>query len=84
MGGLTTEEIKELINRAYSEGYEDGKEDGLKEGKSSVQGNPLTDNPWVVTNPATVPLEAPKTPVSPNDWPPNVIYCSNEGLSNSN
>lgn len=82
--GLTAEEMKELISHAYNEGYEDGKEDGLKEGKSSVQENPLTDNPWITINPVTVPLEAPKTPVSPNDWPPNTIYCSNEGLSNSN
>lgn len=82
--GITAEEMKELISRAYSEGYEDGKEDGLKEGKSSVQGNPLTTNPWITINPATVPFEAPTTPVSPNDWPPNTIYCSNEGLSNSN
>ena len=82
--GLTAEEMKELISRAYSEGYEDGKEDGLKEGKSFVQGNPLTDNPWVTINPVTVPLKTPTTPVSPTDWPPNSVYCSNEGLSNSN
>lgn len=70
------EEIIKLIDQAYDDGYEDGFEDGKAEGTVTFPGYdritvPLKDIQITPTNPGT-----PWTPpVTPNDWPPSVIYC---------
>lgn len=74
---LTVQEIVDLVKRAYDEGFADGK----KEVETvtcpyyiSQWGNittPLKDIQITPTTPVN-----PAAPITtPNDWPPNVIYC---------
>ena len=71
---LTVQEITDLINRAYNEGFEDGKKEAttitfpgygeITTPLKDIQIQPNTpNNPWT-------------TPITPNDWPPSVIYCN--------
>lgn len=55
--------IIDLINRAYEEGFEDGKTE------ATVIHEQTITTPWITT-----PLK--DIQVTPNDWPPNPIYCS--------
>lgn len=59
---MITPAIIDLINRAYEEGFEDGK------AEATVVHETIT-TPWI-----TAPLKDIQT--TPNDWPPNTIYCS--------
>lgn len=66
----------------YDEGYEDGYKKGFEKGKEQAKDEWLKSititDPNIVTTPLIDPnLIKPTTPVTPNDWPSNVIYCGN-------
>ena len=78
---LTVQEITDLINRAYNEGFEDGKKEATTitfPGYGEIT-TPLKDiqiQPNAPTNPWTAPNNPWINPITPNDWPPSVIYCN--------
>ena len=68
---LTVQEIVDLVKRAYDEGFADGKKE------SEVITCPNYGQGWTITTPLKEIQIPNNTPVTPNDWPPNVIYCEN-------
>ena len=70
---MCIKDIADLIKRAYDEGYEDGKKEATTitfPGYGEIT-TPLKDIQITPNNPGT-----PWSPsITPNDWPPSVIYC---------
>ena len=63
---------------SYNEGYNQGFKDGERKAKDEWLKSITITNPNIVTTPLINPdLITPTTPVTPNNWPSNVIYCGN-------
>ena len=66
---------------SYNEGYNQGFKDGENKAKDEWLKSITITNPGIsITTPLTTPTY-PTTPVTPNDWPPNVIYCGDKTTS---
>ena len=68
---------------SYNEGYNQGFKDGENKAKDEWLKSITITNPGIsITTPLTTPTY-PTTQVTPNDWPPNVIYCGDKTTTTS-